>query len=270
MTTENSGLRVFKNAEFGSVRTIVEGNKILFCASDVAKALGYSNPRDAISRHCRGVVKRDGVCSTTNQHGITSNQKNEMSFIPEGDVYRLIARSKLPAAEKFESWVFDEVLPSIRRNGAYITENTARQLMNNPRMLGEMLLQFADAQDKIVEQQKAIEEMTPKASYYDLVLQSKNAVNISVIAKDYGLSAITLNKMLHEYGIQYKQGSTWLLYQKYADMGLTKSNTVAYTDSNGETCSSIHTKWTQKGHLFIYETLKEHDILPEMEQEGVI
>lgn len=264
MTTENSGLRLFENPEFGQVRTIVEGDKILFCATDVAKALGYSVPRKAVYDHCRYVLKRNVP------HPQSLGKEIEMSFISEGDIYRLVARSKLPAAEKFESWVFDEVLPSIRRNGAYITENTARQLMNNPRVLGEMLLQFADAQDKIVEQQKAIEEMTPKASYYDLVLQSKNAVNISVIAKDYGLSAITLNKMLHEYGIQYKQGSIWLLYQKYADMGLTKSNTVAYTDSNGETCSSIHTKWTQKGRLFIYETLKEHDILPEMEQEGVM
>lgn len=268
MTTENSGLRVFENAEFGSVRTIVEGDKILFCASDVAKALGYIRPNDAISQHCRATVKRSTPIS---------GKMQDINFIPEGDVYRLIARSKLPAAEKFESWVFDEVLPDIRRYGMYATSEFLDQALGNPDNWIRMLTEYSNAKKENealklenTEQKKIIEVMTPKASYYDLVLQSKNAVNISVIAKDYGLSAITLNKMLHEYGIQYKQGSTWLLYQKYADMGLTKSNTVAYTDSNGETRSSIHTKWTQKGRLFIYETLKEHDILPEMEREGVM
>ena len=105
-----NALHVFKNKTFGQLRTIEEDEKILFCASDVAKALGYSNPRDAISRHCRGVVKRD----TLTQGGIQA-----IAFIPEGDVYRLITHSKLPGAEKFESWVFDDVLPSLRKDGYY-------------------------------------------------------------------------------------------------------------------------------------------------------
>ena len=105
-----NALHVFKNSSFGQLRTIEEGGKILFCAADVAKALGYINPRDAISRHCRGVVKRDAPT----QGGIQA-----IAFIPEGDVYRLITHSKLPGAEKFESWVFDDVLPSLRKNGYY-------------------------------------------------------------------------------------------------------------------------------------------------------
>ena len=109
-------MQVFRNEQFGEVRTIEENGKPLFCGSDVARALGYSNPHDAIGRHCRGVVKREGVSKTTNQHGVTTEQIVEMSFIPEGDVYRLIARSKLPSAERFERWIFDEVLPSIRES----------------------------------------------------------------------------------------------------------------------------------------------------------
>lgn len=112
-------LQIFNNNEFGQVRTITENGKTLFCAKDIATALGYKNTRDAISRHCKGVVKRDGVSLTTNQHGITTEQKVEMTFIPEGDVYRLAARSELPGADKFESWIFDEVLPSIRKTGTY-------------------------------------------------------------------------------------------------------------------------------------------------------
>lgn len=104
-------LQIFNNPEFGQVRTIIEGEKILFCANDIAKALGYKIPKDAVKQHCRGAVK----------HLLTDSlgRKQETNFIPEGDVYRLIVRSKLPSAEKFERWVFDEVLPAIRKNGFY-------------------------------------------------------------------------------------------------------------------------------------------------------
>lgn len=121
-------IKIFNNPEFGDVRTMEIDDKPYFCASDVASMLGYSNTRDAISRHCKGVVKHDGVSKTTNQYGVVTNQTVEMSFIPEGDVYRLIVRSKLPQAEKFESWVFDEVLPSIRKSGLYAPD----ELLNNP------------------------------------------------------------------------------------------------------------------------------------------
>nr|DAJ55178.1 MAG TPA: repressor domain protein [Caudoviricetes sp.]DAO22313.1 MAG TPA: repressor domain protein [Caudoviricetes sp.] len=115
----NQQLQVFNHEQFGDVRIIEEDGRVLFCGKDVAKALGYENPRDAIRRHCRGVVKRDGVSKTTNQHGVTTEQVTQMSFIPEGDLYRMITHSKLPAAERFEKWVFDEVLPTIRKTGGY-------------------------------------------------------------------------------------------------------------------------------------------------------
>lgn len=115
-------LEIFKNEEFGEVRTIEENGKILFCGNDVARALGYSNPRDALSKHCKrdGVAKCDMVSTTVNQYGTKTNQTVKMSFITEGNLYRLIAHSKLPSAEKFESWIFDEVLPTIRKTGGYI------------------------------------------------------------------------------------------------------------------------------------------------------
>lgn len=100
----------FENDQFGNIRTIEENGKIYFCGNDVAKALGYSNPRDALCKHCKGVAKRDIP---------TSSGIQLMSFIPEGDLYRLITRSKLPTAEKFEEWIFDDVLPTIRLTGKY-------------------------------------------------------------------------------------------------------------------------------------------------------
>lgn len=117
-------MTVFQNSEFGSVRTLEEDGKVLFCGNDVARALGYSKPRDALRAHCKGVVKHDGVSYTTNQHGITTAQHNTMSFIPESDVYRLAFQSKLPGAEKFTDWVTEEVLPSIWRTGGYAPDVT--------------------------------------------------------------------------------------------------------------------------------------------------
>lgn len=117
-----NNLKVFSSSEFGELGVLVIDGKEWFPATQCAKILGYSNPRDAINRHCKseGVAKHDGVSYTTNQHGVTTQQTVEIKYINEGNLYRLIVSSKLPQAEKFERWVFDEVLPSIRHNGSYI------------------------------------------------------------------------------------------------------------------------------------------------------
>lgn len=113
-------LQLFKHEEFGELGVLEINGKTYFPASACAKTLGYSNPRDAIARHCREVVKHDGVSSTTNQYGVETRQYVKMNYISEGDLYRLITHSRLPAAVRFESWVFDEVLPTIRKNGAFV------------------------------------------------------------------------------------------------------------------------------------------------------
>lgn len=113
-----------------------------------------------------------------------------------------------------------------------------------------------------------ISEMQPKATYYDFVLTCTNALPISIIAKDYGWSATKLNGFLHDKGVQFKMGDTWILYANHADKGYTKSSTFAYTDGLGGNRASIHTKWTQKGRLFIYDLMKAAGNLPLVEQEG--
>ena len=150
---------------------------------------------------------------------------------------------------------------------------------NSPEAVMARALQFANHQLALVKQQNAelvctiavqnqqITEMKPKASYYDVVLKCRDAVNISVIAKDYGWSAMRMNEFLHEKGIQFKQGDIWLLYQKYAPNGYTKTNTHIYEDSKGIKHTKVHTKWTQKGRLFIYEQLKADGIYPQIEME---
>lgn len=258
-------LQIFQNPEFGEIRTIEENGKVLFCGLDIAKALGYSNPRDAITRHCKGVVKRDTL---------TAGGTQQLSFIPEGDVYRLITHSKLPSAEWFESWIFDEVIPSIRKHGAYITPDTLEQMIADPDTTIQLLTTLKEERQARVQletenaqQKQLLAEYSPKASYYDVVLQTPDALSISQIAKDYGKSAKWLNQQLHEMGVQYNQGGVWLLYQQYAEQGYTRSKTHTYSGNDGMQHSRLHTYWTQKGRLFIYQLLKDKGVLPLIEIE---
>lgn len=272
-------IKIFNNPEFGDVRTLEIDDKPYFCASDVASMLGYSNTRDAILRHCKGVVKHDGVSKTTNQYGVVTNQTVEMSFIPEGDVYRLIVRSKLPQAEKFESWVFDEVLPTIRKHGLYAPD----ELLNNPDLVIQAMTKLKEERLKTEKLQaekemlalenkakeQVINELRPKLNYLDVILGSKNLLNITQIAKDYGMSGVTMNKILEGLNIQYKQRDQWLLYSKYQSMGYTSSETVSYYDTRGQLQTRLATKWTQKGRLFLYEILKKNGTVPTIEKETV-
>ena len=255
-------VQVFKNSEFGDIRVLEEDGKILFCGSDVAKALGYANVRDAVARHCRYVVKRDVP------HPQSADKAIEMSFISEGDMYRLICSSKLPSAEKFESWVFDEVLPTIRKTGSYGLD------VPNFKDPVAAARAWADAMEAKIaleginkEQQLLIEEMKPKVYYTDTILQSNSLVQTTQIAKDYGMSARAFNKKLHELGVQYNTGSQWVLYQKYQDAGYAHSYTYEYTRPDGSHGTKMHLKWTQKGRLFLYNLLKDAGVLPVMEWE---
>ena len=250
-------IQTFNNSEFGSVRTIEEDGKVFFCGSDVAKALGYSKPQNAIAAHCKGALKRGTL---------TAGGEQQLLFIPEGDVYRLITHSKLPSAVRFEKWVFDTVLPSIRRHGLYAID----EVLNNPDMLIDALTKLkeerkraAELENQTVQQALLIGEMQPKADYCDLVLQSPSLLPISQIAKDYGMSAIAMNQKLKELGVQYSRGGIWMLYQKYADKGYTQTKTHVFNEDH----SKLHTYWTQQGRLFIYELLKSKcGILPVMER----
>lgn len=262
-------LQIFQNPKFGEIRTIEENGKVLFCGADVAKALGYKRPNDALSLHCRYTVKH------SIPHPQNPGKQIEMNFIPEGDVYRLITHSKLPSAEQFESWIFDEVIPSIRKHGAYITPDTLEQMIADPDTTIQLLTTLKEERQARVQleaenaqQKQLLAEYSPKASYYDVVLQTPDALSISQISKDYGKSAKWLNNLLHELGIQYNQSGVWLLYQKYAQLGYTRSKTHTYSGDDGKQHSKLHTYWTQKGRLFIYQLLKDKGVLPLIEMES--
>lgn len=258
-------IEVFTKAEFGELRTVNVGDKIMFVASDVAKMLGYSNPRKAIIDHCKGVTKRD----TLTNGGIQA-----INFIPEGDVYRLITHSKLPAAEKFESWVFDEVLPSIRKHGAYMTEDIIKKVIAKPDFIIQLATELKKEQEQnkqltetCSQQQQVIGELKPKADYVDKILKSDSLVTITQIAKDYGMSGQGMNKVLHDLHIIYSCNKQWLLYSQHQAKGYTFSETVDIPREDGTTKVVMNTKWTQKGRLFLYETLKKRNLLPLIERK---
>jgi prophage antirepressor-like protein len=261
-------LQQFHNSEFGSLEIIIIDGKPYFPATECAKALGYRNPHDAIAKHCKrdGLAKREGVTKTTNQHGFSTNQKVEKTYINEGNLYRLIIRSKLPAAVRFEEWVCDEILPSIRKFGIYATDDTVESMLRSPEFTEALLQSLAEERKKTIMLEDLTEELAPKALYCDIILRSKNVVPVSLIAKDYGMSAAAFNRLLHDLGVQYKIAKTWLLYQQDAGNGYTQTRTYPINES----ISAMHTCWTQKGRLFLYETLKSWWILPLIEKMAVM
>lgn len=244
-------MQVFNNPEFGEVRTIEESGAILFCGSDVAKALGYTNPSKALNDHCRGdLTKRYPIVDAL-------GRTQEAIFIPESDLYRLVFSSKLPTAEKFTDWVTKEVLPSIRKTGGYAL----------PKDYPAALRALADAEEAKLRllaenqhQAQIIADFEPIRQYVDTILESKGAMATSQIAADYGLTAQKLNKILHEGGVQRNVNGQWLLYAKYMGKGYTKSKTIQIMRSDGRPDSIMQTQWTQKGRLMIHEILTARGI----------
>lgn len=257
-------LQVYKKAEFGSVRTTTIGGQPYFVGKDVAGILGYSNSRKALIDHVDEEDKEVTKCDTL-------GGKQDLIIINESGLYSLILSSKMPNAKKFKRWVTSEVLPAIRKHGLYATD----ELIANPDLAIAAFTALKEEREKnrLLEQTTAVQkqqivEMKPKASYYDVVLNCKDLISTSTVAKDYGKSAIWMNRYLHEKGVQFKQGDIWLLYQKYAEKGYTSTKTHSYSANDGTIHTKPHTYWTQKGRLFVYELLKADGILPTMEQES--
>lgn len=262
-------LQVFKNAEFGSIRTITINGEPYFVGCDIAEILGYSNTEDTIATH---VDEEDRTVIQRSENTTFEIPNRGLTVINESGLDSLILSSKMPSAKKFKSWVTAEVLPAIRKHGVFAVD----EVFANPDVLINALMELKkEREEKLALQQtiaiqnQQIVEMKPKASYYDVVLNCKDLVAISVIAKDYGWTANHMNQYLKEKGIQFKQGKKiWLLYKEYAEMGLTSTKTYTYSGSDGSAHSKPHTYWTQKGRLFIYDLLKKDGILPMMEKEN--
>ena len=247
---------LFKNEEFGEIRTMNIDGEPWFVSKDVALTLGYTNPTKALNDH---VDKEDMSFNET----LKLSRQSGVWLINESGLYSLILSSKLPNARKFRHWITAEVLPSLRKHGAYITAETLHKTMSDPRVLAKLLTTLADEQDKRRKLEEENAFLSVKANYYDRILNSKNAVPVTQIAKDYGMSAISFNRMLHDYGIQYSIRNSWVLYAEYANLGYTQSKTYAIDEDK----AVMHTCWTQAGRFFLYNFLAERGIMPMCERE---
>ena len=255
-------LKIFENAEFGAVRALEIDGAPWFVGKDVTDILGYQNPSEALSDH---VDDEDKLNSKT----LSSLGQRGGWLINESGLYSLVLSSKLPAAKAFKRWVTSEVLPSIRRHGLYAIDD----IIANPDLGIQALMALKaerearkalEVENKVKDQQ--IAELKPKASYYDLILQCPSLLSVTEIAKDYGLSAKALNKMLHDLGVQFNQSGVWFLYSKYQSYGYTQTKTPNYNRPDGSQGARTHMYWTQKGRLFLYDLLKRRGVLPMIER----
>lgn len=250
----NNELQIFTNEQFGDIRTVEENGKVLFCGFDVATALGYAKPRNAILDHCKG-ARKQGV--------LTNGGKQEMSFIPEGDVYRLIAHSKLPKAQEFESWVFDEVLPTIRKHGAYMTEQTLKDALTSPDFLIRLATQLKEEQEarRALEAENAaqaqqIAEDAPKVVFANAVATSKSSILVGDLAKLLRQNGIEMGQKrlfawLRDNGYLMKRGESYNMpTQQSMERGLfeIKEGSVANPDGSIRVTRTV--KCTGKGQQY--------------------
>lgn len=241
-------LQIFNNPNFGEVRTFEENRKVFFCGTDVATALGYSNPRDAIRRHCKGVVKRDTL---------TDGGSQQISFIPEGDVYRLITHSKLPSAEEFEQWVFDEVIPSIRKTGGYIPTAgmSDSEIMARALLIAQKSIDEKNAQ--IEQQTQKIKSDAPKVLFAESVTASHTSILIFDLAKlirqnGVAIGGTRLFQWMRENGYLIKRKGTDynMPTQKSMEMGLFEVKETVVTHGDGHTSVNKTPKVTGRGQVY--------------------
>lgn len=258
------------NFEGNKVRVLKTGEEPKFVGKDVATILGYSNPQKALRDHV------DQEDRTVNEM-FTVNGTAPI-LINESGLYSLILSSKMPNAKKFKHWVTSEVLPAIRKHGAYMTDEKAFNIVHNKNGLADLLQQAADQlkqKDIRIEEVEAenknltiqLEESNKKASYLDLILGDPTPILITQIANDYGYSAVAFNRLLKKLKVQRRVNGQWILYRAFMGKGYTSTKSKTYEDHHGKLRTKIYTVWTQKGRRFIYDILKKNGILPLIERE---
>ena len=233
--------QIFKNAEFGQIRTCMVDGETYFVGKDVASALGYTNTNQALIKH---IDEEDKQTSRFEMGG----QKYSMTVINESGLYSLILSSKLESAKRFKRWVTSEVLPAIRQNGRYELQQQNRALESRNALLEEIN-----------------REQRPLTDYARNILSSTQTVTITQIAQDYGFSAVRFNELLMRLRIQHKVGGQWILYAPYLNRGYVQSFSSYFVKPDGEVQVKLHTRWTQGGRLFLYGELKKAGVLPLIE-----
>lgn len=230
-------LKIFENEKFGKVRTAILDNDVWFVGKDVAIALGYSNPSNAVVNH----VESEDKTTYLNQVS-GSNYKTKTNVINESGLYSLVLSSKLPTAKEFKRWITKDVIPSIRKYGMYATMDTIDKIIANPDNAIKMLTALKQEREAKEQAYKTIDMLTHTGKLY----------TTSEIAKELGYkSARVLNQELADRSVQFKQNKTWLLYSKYANQGLVSTKQDVREDGR----ILYNRKWTGKGREFILKLL---------------
>lgn len=260
----DNNIQIFNNEELGTIRIMGIPDAPLFCLGDVCKMLELK------SWHVKERLG-DNIVSTEVISDSLGRQR-VVNFITEDGLYDVILDSRKPEAKRFRKWVTSEVLPTIRKHGAYMTKDALERAIIEPDFLIQLATTLKEEKAKRLEaeqqceaQKQIIGEMEKKVSYLDLLLSSTSTMTITQIAQDYGMSGQRMNKLLHGLRIQYKVGEQWILYAEYKDKCYVSSETIYFMTNEGIPCTTLNTKWTQKGRLFLYDILKKEGILPKME-----
>lgn len=253
LQNQSTSVTTFNSAQFGDLRTHQsENGNVWFCLNDVMKSLGLS--------HITELKKRLQEKGCSNIAVLTNGGNQQMIFIDEPNLYRCIFQSRKTEAEQFQNWVFEEVLPSIRKTGGYIAttnEDTPELIMAKALQVAQATItkhqqQLEMANEKIALLTNEVKQSAPKVKSYDEYISSEGTFTTTQIAKEYGWGAKTLNNKLKERGIQYKQNRQWLLTAKYDGKGYTKSIPCTFTHSDGTIGTQMQTVWTAKGREFIH------------------
>ncbi len=239
---------------------------------DISRGLGFVENKNNVE-----YVKWRRVKKYLQEFKFATCGENEKlpEYVPENIFYKLCFKAENETARKFQDLVTDEILPAIRRTGGYIAgekEMTEDELILKAMNVLNKKVEIMKEENQRLEaenekQNQLIGELKPKADYTDRILRSRGTVKVNVIANDYGFTATAFNKKIKELGIQYKEGKDWLLYKKYREKGYTHTKTFEFKHSDGTPDTKTNMEWTQKGRLFLYEILKQHGILPMIEQE---
>lgn len=250
-----NNLKIWENPEFGELRIVDMNGEPWMVGKDVAQALGYQNASKALNDHV------DPEDKLNNESLLSLGQRGGW-LINESGLYSLVLSSKLPGAKRFRRWVTGEVLPSIRKHGAYMTPETLQQALLNPDTMIQLCQQLKDEQERSARLKAANERLEPAARYAHDCLLADGGRLASSIAQEYGMSAIKFNKLLHRLGIQYKQGGQWLLYAKHTGKGYTETRVNLIPHNDGFTHQHPETLWTAKGRAFLYKKLKDVGYVP--------
>ena len=258
-------LKIFENEQFGTIRAIEKDGEPWFVAADVCRALELEDTGRATSRLDDDELTRIKI--------VSGGQSREVIAVNEPGLYSLVLGSRKPEAKAFKRWITHDVIPSIRKHGAYMTPDTIEKLISNP----DTIIQLATALKEEQEKRKALEaeneaqrqalaDFQPIKQYVDTILSSDRTLTTTQIAADYDMTARQLNRILHEDGIQHKVNGQWILYKKHMGKGYTKSKTIQITHNDGRPDTVLNTEWTQKGRLLIHEILTARGILAVMDR----